>query len=120
MGRHKASPYKYVHSLAIEKDKRADGRKMDEVRALYAETGLLKRTHGSALFTRGMTQVLNVVTLGTMTESQRLDGITVEYEDWWFNVRGSNTEPVIRLNLEARTEELMEEKRDEVLGVIRG
>ncbi len=49
-----------------------------------------------------------------------LDGITVEYENWWFNVRGSNTEPKLRLNLEARTEELMEEKRDEVLKVIRG
>lgn len=48
-----------------------------------------------------------------------LDGITVEYEDWWFNVRGSNTEPKIRLNLEARKQELMEEKRDEVLKLIR-
>jgi phosphomannomutase len=49
-----------------------------------------------------------------------LDGITIEYEDWWFNVRGSNTEPLLRLNLEAKTKELMEEKRDEVLNIIRG
>jgi len=49
-----------------------------------------------------------------------LDGITVEYEDWWFNVRGSNTEPKIRLNLEARTKELAEEKTREILGFIRG
>ena len=49
----------------------------------------------------------------------RLDGITVEFDDWWFNVRPSNTEPLIRLNLEARTRELMEAKRDEVLAVIR-
>lgn len=48
-----------------------------------------------------------------------LDGVTVEYDDWWFNVRPSNTEPLIRLNLEAKTPVLMEEKRDEVLGVIR-
>jgi phosphomannomutase len=48
-----------------------------------------------------------------------LDGVSVEYPDWWFNVRGSNTEPLIRLNLEARTQELMEQKRDEVLAVIR-
>ena len=48
------------------------------------------------------------------------DGLTVEYDDWWFNCRASNTEPLLRLNLEARTEELMQEKRDEVLGVIRG
>ena len=48
-----------------------------------------------------------------------LDGVSVEYADWWFNVRGSNTEPLIRLNLEARTAELMERKRDEVLALIR-
>ncbi|MBC7229283.1 MAG: phosphomannomutase/phosphoglucomutase [Actinobacteria bacterium] len=49
----------------------------------------------------------------------RLDGVTVEFEDWWFNVRPSNTEPLLRLNLEAKSRELMEEKRDEVLAVIR-
>jgi phosphomannomutase len=48
-----------------------------------------------------------------------LDGVSVEYDDWWFNVRPSNTEPLIRLNLEAKTRELMEAKRDEVLAVIR-
>jgi phosphomannomutase len=50
----------------------------------------------------------------------RLDGISVDYPDWHFNVRASNTEPLLRLNLEAKTPELMEKKRDEVLGVIRG
>ncbi len=49
----------------------------------------------------------------------RTDGITVEFDDWWFNVRPSNTEPLIRLNLEAKTPELMAEKRDEVLAFIR-
>ena len=44
----------------------------------------------------------------------------MEYDDWHFNVRASNTEPLIRLNLEATTQERMEKKRDEVLGVIRG
>jgi phosphomannomutase len=48
-----------------------------------------------------------------------LDGLSVEAEDWHFNVRPSNTEPLLRLNLEARSEQLMIEKRDEVLGVIR-
>ncbi|TSA49597.1 phosphomannomutase/phosphoglucomutase, partial [archaeon] len=43
-----------------------------------------------------------------------LDGISVDYEDWWFNLRASNTEPLLRLNLEAKTEELMEEKLAEV------
>ena len=48
-----------------------------------------------------------------------LDGISVEFDDWHFNVRPSNTEPLLRLNLEARSEALMEAKRDEVLGIIR-
>jgi phosphomannomutase len=47
-----------------------------------------------------------------------LDGISIEAEDWHFNVRPSNTEPLLRLNLEARSQELMERKRDEVLAVI--
>lgn len=49
-----------------------------------------------------------------------LDGISVEFEDWHFNVRASNTEPLLRLNLEGRTPEIMEKRRDEVLGIIRG
>jgi phosphomannomutase len=48
-----------------------------------------------------------------------MDGVSVEYPDWHFNVRASNTEPLIRLNLEATTNELMERKRDEVLAFIR-
>jgi phosphomannomutase len=50
----------------------------------------------------------------------RLDGISVDYPDWHFNVRASNTEPLLRLNLEASTPALMEKRRDEVLAVIRG
>jgi phosphomannomutase len=49
-----------------------------------------------------------------------LDGLSIEFDDWWFNVRASNTEPLVRLNLEARTREMMEQKRDEILAVIRG
>lgn len=52
-------------------------------------------------------------------EQSELDGITIEYPDFWFNVRASNTEPLLRLNLEAVSKELMEQKRDEVLGLIR-
>ena len=48
-----------------------------------------------------------------------LDGLSVDADDWHMNVRPSNTEPLLRLNLEARSEELMEAKRDEVLAVIR-
>ena len=49
-----------------------------------------------------------------------LDGFSAEFPEWHFNVRGSNTEPMLRLNLEATTRKLMEEKRDEVLAFIRG
>jgi len=51
--------------------------------------------------------------------TQEFDGITFELENWWFNVRPSNTEPLLRLNLEAKTKELMEEKITEVLQIIR-
>jgi phosphomannomutase len=50
----------------------------------------------------------------------RVDGLTVEFDDWWFNVRPSNTEPLLRLNVEARTPELLEQKTSEVLSLIRG
>ena len=49
----------------------------------------------------------------------RLDGLSVEYNDWHFNVRPSNTEPLLRLNLEATSQELMAARRDEVLALIR-
>jgi phosphomannomutase len=52
-------------------------------------------------------------------QQDRLDGLTVESDDWWFNVRPSNTEPLLRLNVEARTEELLRQKVDEVLDIIR-
>ena len=48
-----------------------------------------------------------------------LDGSTFDYGDWWFNVRPSNTEPLLRVNVEARTRTLMEQKRDEILALIR-
>jgi phosphomannomutase len=51
---------------------------------------------------------------------EKLDGVSVDYPDWHFNVRASNTEPLLRLNLEAATPELMERRRDEVLDAIRG
>jgi phosphomannomutase len=50
----------------------------------------------------------------------RLDGVSVEFDDWHFNVRPSNTEPLLRLNLEGLTPAIMERRRDEVLGIIRG
>ena len=53
-------------------------------------------------------------------KQHELDGLKVDYPDWWFNVRPSNTEPLLRLNLEAKSKEMMEEKQKELLAIIRG
>ena len=58
--------------------KRVDGRKIDEIRPLAAEVGVLPRVHGSGIFTRGQTQVLTIATLGPVSDSQRIDGIDEE------------------------------------------
>ena len=67
-----------VRNLVIEENKRVDGRGNDEIRELSAEVGLFEIVHGSALFTRGLTQVLSMVTLGTVSEEQTFDGIDEE------------------------------------------
>ena len=67
-----------VRHWLLEEQKRVDGRKMDELRPLAAEVGILPRTHGSGLFSRGQTQVLTVVTLGTVGDQQLLDGLDGE------------------------------------------
>ncbi len=69
-----------VRRWLLDKQKRVDGRKMDEIRPLAAEVALLPRTHGSGLFTRGQTQVLTVATLGSINDQQVLDGIDAEEE----------------------------------------
>ena len=66
---------KCVREMIFNEHKRVDGRTLDEIRPLSCEVGLLPRTHGSALFTRGQTQVLSITTLGMMSEEQTLDGI---------------------------------------------
>ena len=64
----------------VEKGERADGRKPDEIRSITSEVGVLPRTHGSSLFTRGQTQSLGVVTLGTSSDEQRIDSIDTREE----------------------------------------
>ncbi len=64
-----------VREMILKEHKRPDGRKIDELRPLSCEVGFLPRVHGSAIFTRGQTQVLSVVTLGTKSEEQELDGL---------------------------------------------
>ena len=69
---------KCVRDMIFYEHKRVDGRKLDEIRPLSCEIDLLPRVHGSALFTRGQTQVLSVTTLGMMSEEQTLDGLDTE------------------------------------------
>ncbi|NLO64735.1 MAG: polyribonucleotide nucleotidyltransferase [Clostridiales bacterium] len=64
-----------VRAMIADKGVRPDGRKMDEIRPIWCEVGLLPRVHGSAVFTRGQTQVLTTATLGTISDVQKLDGI---------------------------------------------
>ncbi len=69
---------KIVRRWLLVDKKRVDGRRMDQIRPLAAEVGILPRVHGSGLFTRGQTQVMTAATLGTLSEAQMLDGIDSE------------------------------------------
>lgn len=69
---------KNVRNMIINEHKRPDGRAFDEIRPLSAEVDILPRTHGSALFSRGQTQVLSIVTLGPKSDEQTLDGLDEE------------------------------------------
>ena len=85
---------KIVRRWLLVDKKRVDGRSMNTIRPLGAEVGVLPRTHGSGLFTRGQTQVLTVATLGTLAESQMLDGIDNETEKRYmhhYNMPGFST-----------------------------
>jgi polyribonucleotide nucleotidyltransferase len=67
------------HRIAVEK-RRPDGRGADEIRSISCEVGVSPRTHGSALFTRGQTQIMSLLTLGTAKEGQRIDDLSLEQE----------------------------------------
>ena len=85
---------KIVRRWLLVDKKRVDGRRMDQIRPLGSEVGILPRTHGSGLFTRGQTQVLTVATLGMLSEAQMLDGIDSETEKRYmhhYNMPGFST-----------------------------
>lgn len=69
---------KVVREYILKEGKRVDGRRLDEIRPLSAEVGILPRVHGSGLFQRGQTQILTVLTLGALGDVQILDGIELE------------------------------------------
>jgi polyribonucleotide nucleotidyltransferase len=67
-----------VRRAVLDQGIRPDGRRTDEIRPIWCEVGVLPRAHGSAIFTRGQTQALSIVTLGTMSDHQKLDGLGLE------------------------------------------
>ena len=69
---------KSVRAMILNEHKRPDGRQIDEIRPLSCEVGILPRTHGSAVFTRGQTQVMSIATLGMTSDEQILDGLDEE------------------------------------------
>ncbi|HYL70545.1 MAG TPA: polyribonucleotide nucleotidyltransferase, partial [Candidatus Dormibacteraeota bacterium] len=69
---------KAVRNAILYDGVRPDGRRTDEIRAIWSQVGVLPRTHGSALFTRGQTQALSIVTLGSGQDQQKLDGLGLE------------------------------------------
>jgi phosphomannomutase len=79
----------------------------------YCHSGELNMKSGNAekIFAR----VRSTYADGTLS---LLDGVKIEYPEWWFSLRASNTEPLIRLNLEAKTSNMMEEKKEELLRLI--
>ena len=77
-GMYKQIEKETIRKLIINEKIRPDGRKYNEIREIDCETSILPRTHGSALFTRGLTQALTITSLGALSESQRIDGLGVE------------------------------------------
>ena len=85
---------KIVRRWLLVDKKRVDGRRMDQIRPLAAEVGILPRTHGTGLFTRGQTQVLTIATLGPLSDSQMLEGLDDETEKRYmhhYNMPGYST-----------------------------
>jgi len=99
--------HKDVRKGIIEENTRPDGRKLDEIRPLNSEVGILPRTHGSSLFTRGMTQAMNIVTLAPLSYSQTVDTMEKEGERRYFhhyNAPGYTVGEVRRLGSPGRRE----------------
>ncbi len=96
-----------LRNTILEKGVRAGGRKLTEIRPITCQVGLLPRTHGSALFTRGMTQVLTITTLGSAKQEQILDGLTLDESKRFlhhYNMPPFSTGEVKRLGSPGRRE----------------
>ena len=93
-----------------------DGRKVSE---MVKELSPYAKSFEKSFKTQDATAVLESIKQKYADGKQDyLDGVTVEYQNWWFNLRPSNTEPVIKLTIEAQTQELLDEKQKELSGFI--
>jgi phosphomannomutase len=110
------APMMYIMDLLSHTDKKLDVM-LDELGAKYFISGEIntKGVDAQAVFKK-----IEDAYKASATSDIRVDGLTFEFDDWHFNVRASNTEPLVRLNVEATNQALMEQKRDEVLALIRG
>jgi phosphomannomutase len=96
------------------------GRKLSEILAPYREHYFITGELNTPVADVALKLQELKERFGREGRISHLDGVSIEADDWHMNVRPSNTEPLLRLNLEAVSQELMERKRDEVLAVIRG
>ena len=107
-----------IPSLLILEMLSTSGKKLSEllapIEASYFVSGEINSTVPDA-----MAKMQQLVETYADAKLEQIDGISISYDDWHFNVRASNTEPLLRLNLEALSQEKMEQKRDEVIGLIR-
>jgi phosphomannomutase len=110
------APMLYLMDMLSKSPKKLD-ELLDELGAKYFISGEIN-TKG--VDSKAVLEKIEAQYAGNAKQVIKIDGITIEFDDWHFNVRASNTEPLVRLNLEATSKELMEQKRDEVLAVIRG
>ncbi|HEX7018056.1 MAG TPA: phosphomannomutase/phosphoglucomutase [Patescibacteria group bacterium] len=110
------APMLFLMDLLSKSEKTLD-QMLDELGQKYFISGEIN-TKGVDI--KEVTQKLEEKYSSTAKEVLRVDGVSFVFDDFHFNVRGSNTEPLVRLNLEANAQALMEEKRDEVLAIIRG
>ena len=77
--------YEIFRQIVVKEKTRADGRSMTEIRPLSTDIDILPRTHGSALFTRGETQVMSIVTLGALGDAQKIDGLGDDADVTWMH-----------------------------------
>ena len=108
-----------IAAVIILEDISEDGRPFSKILKDYQKYFAIEETNSEVLDKVAKMKEIEDVYKNSAKRISKQDGVTVEFDDWWFNVRPSNTEPLLRLNLEARDEKMASEKTEEVLKKIR-